>query len=296
MRLALGATTMTIAAGGCLSFGDLSGGGDPGPQDDGSIRSNDGSSIDSAIPNDGSTPSDGSVVLGDGACGGIHGATLLRVGSGASSFCIDPTEVTLRDYRLFLAAADAGATIVQPPECSWNTSFGGANTLDQFYPVTGVDWCDAYAYCAWAGKHLCGEIGGGPVPYDNSIGDPTKSQWMAVCSHAPDGGVQQYPYGNTPSATACNGSERDAGGIVEVGSLTGCVGGYPGVFDMSGNVDEWTDSCDHATGKTDCCVSAGGGFHDFETQCGVGDVAGPSCPGRTRADVHSDVGFRCCGN
>lgn len=296
MRLALGASTMTIAAGGCLSFGDLSGGDDTRAQDDGSVAANDASFIDAAVPNDASTPSDGSIIVSDGACPGTAGAAQVRIGSGASSFCIDSTEVTQRDYKLFLAAISSGVVPTQLPECSWNTSFTATTTGDQFAPVTGVNWCNAYAYCEWAGKHLCGAIGGGPVPYDESIGDPKKSQWINACSHAPDGGVQQYPYGNTPSATACNGQERDAGATVEVASLASCVGGYPGIFDMSGNVDEWTNSCDHATGKTDCCVSVGGGFHDFETSCGVGDVASATCPGRTRGDTHSDVGFRCCSN
>jgi hypothetical protein len=31
------------------------------------------------------------------------------------------------------------------------------------FPITNVDWCDAYAYCAGIGKRLCGKIGGGTL-------------------------------------------------------------------------------------------------------------------------------------
>ena len=294
MGLALGATTMTIAAGACLSFDQLSGGNAADAGGDGSGGSGDGSFVDGAIPDDGSISNDGGTPLGDGACPGTHGAVPIRVSSGASSFCIDATEVTSGDYQSFLDALAAGYVANQRPECAWNTNFAFGGSGDLSLPAVGVNWCDAFAYCEWAGKRMCGAIGGGSVPHDDSIGDPSKSQWLAACAHAPDGGIEAFPYGNAGSATACNGAERDASVSVDVGSLKACVGGYPGLFDMSGNVDEWIDSCDHADGGGDCCVSVGGGFHDYETSCGVGDVPGTLCPGRTRNAQHSDLGIRCC--
>ncbi|MEO7111182.1 MAG: SUMF1/EgtB/PvdO family nonheme iron enzyme, partial [Polyangiaceae bacterium] len=196
----------------------------------------------------------------------------------------------------FLAALAAGATISQPAECAFNTDAGTTDfNADKLTPVTNVDWCDAYAFCAWAGKRLCGKIGGGPLT-TTSIGDPSMSEWMRACTIAPDGGTQIYPYGDTPSATACNGAELDAGKVAEIASLPACVGGAPGVFDMSGNVDEWDNGCDHATGSGDCCDTRGGGFHDFETACGIGDVLPANCAGRTRGETHSDVGIRCCSD
>ena len=59
----------------------------------------------------------------------------------------------------------------------------------------------------------------------------------------------------------------DGGTLVPVASLPGCQGGYPGVFDMSGNVEEVEDSCDDAG----TCYSRGGSFVDdpalAETRC-----------------------------
>jgi len=297
MKVAFGATTIAIAAGGCLSFGDLSGGNtDAG--DDSSVGASDGSFGDGAVGNDGSiTPSDGGAPLGDGACQGTAGPAQVHVSTPTGeTFCIDSTEVTFGQYEGFEAAVEAGAPVTQPAACAFNTSIKTVDSNgDMFTPVDGVNWCDAYAFCAWAGKHLCGKIGGGSLGSTN-IGDPTTSQWMRACTISRDGGAEMYPYGTTPSATACNGAERDAGTIVDVGSLTMCVGGVPGLFDMSGNVDEWDDGCSAATGKMDCCDTRGGGFHDIETPCGIGDTIPPSCPGRTRSDAHGDVGFRCCSN
>jgi sulfatase modifying factor 1 len=274
-----------------LSFGDLSGGSDGGADATSADASNDAVSSDDGATLDGNTGSDGALI---GACSGSAGPTMVRVRSGAGSYCIDTTEVTFSQYRLFLAALAGGATLTQPAACAFNTDAGtGDFNPDKLTPVTNVNWCDAYAFCAWAGKRLCGKIGGGSLA-STSIGDPTMSQWMRACTIAPDGGAQAYPYGNTASTTACNGAERDAGAVVEVGSLPMCVGGVPGLFDMSGNVDEWDDGCDGTLGTGDCCDTRGGGFHDVETACGIGDVIPGLCPGRMRGETHSDVGFRCC--
>src|SRR6185437_5545544 len=103
-------------------------------------------------------------------------------------------------------------------------------------PVVCVDWCDAQAYCAWAGKRLCGAIGGGPA---TTYGDPNESQWYNACSN---GGTTSFPYGNDYVAGDCNGGAT----VAAVGTTPGCQGltsPYFGIFDMSGNVKEWEDHC-----------------------------------------------------
>lgn len=102
----------------------------------------------------------GSNSEGGPSCKGDHGPAPVDVGT----YCVDSTEVTGRQYLEFLAAK-AGDTSGQPVDCSWNTTFEPAADIDpNEYPVAFVDWCDALAYCTWAGKRLCGKIGGGPLP------------------------------------------------------------------------------------------------------------------------------------
>jgi len=111
-------------------------------------------------------------------------------------FCIDATEVTQAQYQAFLASKN-GDTTGQPAACGWNTSFqpfascNFAPATRASQPVSGVDWCDAYAFCAWTGKQMCGRIGGGarsgaksaPAPSR----EPAKSQWTAACTKRGDG-------------------------------------------------------------------------------------------------------------
>lgn len=200
------------------------------------------------------------------------------------SFCIDATEVIERDYSAFLTAKK-GDTSGQHPSCAANTSFQPDPTLfpkTPTGPVRGVDWCDAHAYCAWAGKRLCGKIGGGSVP-TLSLDDPEISQWYRACSKA---GTRKFPYGDTYDATACRTKQS---GSVIAGSLAKCEGGYPGIFDMSGNVWEWEDGCDDATGE---CPLRGGGWPQEGIAAGCAYLGVRYRSDRTESS--GDRGIRCC--
>jgi formylglycine-generating enzyme required for sulfatase activity len=199
------------------------------------------------------------------------------------TYCIDATEVTERDYAAFLTEKK-GDTSGQPDVCAFNTSFDPDPVFfpkNPNLPVRTVDWCDAYAYCKWSGKRLCGKIGGGALPF-LSLDDPELDQWFRACSN---GGTRDYPYGNTYDPTACMTNNS---GAVVAKSLTKCEGGYPGIFDMSGNVWEWMDSCNDA-GE---CALRGGGWpqEDVAAACAYTPVHYKS----TREETAADRGFRCC--
>jgi formylglycine-generating enzyme len=226
----------------------------------------------------------------------------VRVGA----FCIDSTEVTSNQYAMFIASGPSAAG--QPVACAWNTSYlpakGWSFTADVGeLPMSSVDWCDAYAYCAWAGKRLCGKIGGGPNPYD-AVADPTQSEWFFACSRGGDG-QHLYPYGLT-FQPACAGGAGDAGdgGAENVRSRSACEGGFEGLFDMSGNVAEWEDSCDpdggavsdidgSPAGSGDGCRTRGGSYADDALHLTCRDVGIAQTP-RPRSRQTGRLGFRCC--
>jgi sulfatase modifying factor 1 len=224
-------------------------------------------------------------------CGDKPGPVPVRIESTAGAFCIDSTEVTNSQYAVFVAAKN-NDTSGQPTRCTWNNSYVPSQnwpvTADKNeFPVAYVDWCDAYAYCLWAGKRLCGKIGGGSTP-KNDRDEAEVSQWMNGCS---GGGKTAFPYGASYSSAKCN---TDRNQIAAVKANPECVGGYPGIFDMSGNVEEWEDQCDVITGASpvnDPCTNRGAGSYD-------GNSAGTYACGTTfqyvRGSRAKDIGFRCC--
>jgi formylglycine-generating enzyme required for sulfatase activity len=235
----------------------------------------------------------------DGCPPGRHGPTSVRIPTSNSAahggaFCIDSTEVTNAQYQEFLGAGSPGASALPMPACMGQTDFRPHDNMgpvpfvpgQENFPVVEVNWCDAYAYCAWAGKRLCGQIGGGALAEGNTETNPTLAQWYDACSK---GGSLAYPYGNTFNTTICGGGGGAVGstiGPVEV--RPGCVGGYPGIYDMSGSVWEWNNVC-ASSNPGDFCHVYGGAFDSMPPEL--------ACKGErnwTRTSTAQNIGFRCC--
>jgi formylglycine-generating enzyme required for sulfatase activity len=232
----------------------------------------------------------------EGGCpGGLPGPTLVKVESASGPYCIDSTEVTHADYATFINANGGGTqahitadgcdtvTTLLPDITPWPVS-----GLEDF-PIGRANWCQATAYCAWAGKRLCGKVGGGPV-VDALMNNAKYAQWFNACSH---GGTRTFPYGADYDASLCVGPPSDGGPRTPtlVGTNRGCEGGFPGLFDMSGNLWEWTDNCS-GTGAMDACHACGGAFDSVAAP--MNDFACSSCRPWNRTAPATDIGFRCC--
>ena len=141
------------------------------------------------------------------------------------AFEIDRYEVTNAQYRRFLLA-----TGWDPPQC-WPQRYVAFSperdpcwhdteypSGEAPYPVVGVNWQDATAYCAWTGKRL-----------------PTEAEWEKA-ARGTDGRV--YPWGDEWDAEKANVGEMGIGYTQPVGSYPAGASPY-GVLDMMGNAWEW---------------------------------------------------------
>jgi formylglycine-generating enzyme len=250
----------------------------------------------------GDCPVDRQVSASDAACGAAMGGPMRQIPlPGGGMMCIDKTEVTVGQYQAFLASA------VKPPlpmtdpayaRCSAQTTHAPSCMTDPCQgtscdlPQTCVDQCDAKAFCAWAGKRLCGPIGSAPLALAD-VNDPTKNQWMNACNS----GGRDWPYGATYDGQACNTSDHQpaaCGGPAVTSSYPGCqapAGPYDQVFDLSGNVSEWVDASQDGAMWPDLrCVIMGGSYVHYwgDASCAGATLQWP-CDSR-----NPEFGFRCC--
>ena len=195
-----------------------------------------------------------------------------------SAFEMDGTEVTVGAYRGCVNAGRCapsstadwqGATEQQKANASGYCNWSKAGRDN--HPMNCVDWNQATAYCAYAGKRL-----------------PTEEEWEYAARGA-DG--RTYPWGNgEPSGQLC--WKRGQEGTCAVGSYPS--GDSPfGLHDMAGNVWEWTSSgysADYSKNRAnDARVIRGGGWGDGDPSY----VRGASRLGFAPSNRGSDLGFRC---
>jgi len=256
----------------------------------------------------GAAGSSGSGVDGGPLACPLAGAEMVSVPipSGATgspgTYCIDRTEVTNMQYADWLAKNPS--TAGQPPYCTWNSTYapqqvaGTENcaNLSLIYdptnhplnPVACIDWCDAFAYCKSVGKRLCGAFGGGGVPQGEGANSKT-DEWVNACSA---GGKMAYPYGAAYDGARCVGLDYGQVGSIGVATAVNCIGGYPNIHDMSGNVAEWDDACNTSTGSSDLCLVRGGYFDSSDSP--GNSAACAATPSTTRSRISRQIGFRCC--
>ncbi len=212
------------------------------------------------------------------------GCGSIKIQGHADAGCIDQKEVSVADFAPFL---DEVAKVKPHPDCTGfvPTPQGWSDQLkEQGLPVRFVDWCTAWAYCKWRGKHLCGT-----VLTRFSDGDAgQKSTWQIACE-GPQGFL--YPYGPAYKATSCNGADTGLGKPDLVGNLNTCRTIDAGIYDMSGNVAEWDNECTRGGGdvRQDRCIIRGGAYNS--------PAAALTCVAtrnEERQQKLPDVGFRCC--
>ena len=180
------------------------------------------------------------------------------------AYRIDRTEVRVSEYGWC-----AGAGVCTEPAtgtgCNWQQAGRGD------HPVNCVDWEQAATYCEWVGKRL-----------------PTEEEWEKA-ARGTDG--RTYPWGNELAScdiAVMSASQTGPCEIVStepVGSRDRGRSPY-GLFDMAGNVLEWTASL-HESG-TGMRVLRGGSWKN-EAGAMRASQRQPAPPSL----IHESIGFRC---
>jgi formylglycine-generating enzyme required for sulfatase activity len=181
----------------------------------------------------------------------------------AKPFLLSKYDVTRGEFAKFVAethydAKEAGCTgaagvaFGTSPKLNWESP--GFTQTDRD-PVVCVNWADAQAYVDWLSKKT-------GKPYRL----PSEAEWEYA---ARAGTTTAYPWGNAPSHDNANYGEDDCcAGLVsgkDQWMNTSPVGSFPangfGLYDMNGNVWQWTQDCYHASasgGSADGAASTAG--------------------------------------
>ena len=155
-------------------------------------------------------------------------------------------EVTRRQYQRFLDDSFVQLKIYadrnEPEGHSYRPPDFDRQLEDIDLPVSNVDWWSAYAFSRWAGGRL-----------------PRAEEWAVVASSL---GQNVYPWGN-------DGNVRYAARL-QAPKSNPLDETEQGVYDMGGNVSEWTQSVTSQNGKVVLVVKGGNYLLPSEVTAMVG--------------------------
>jgi hypothetical protein len=129
-----------------------------------------------------------------------------------------------------------------------------------YYPFVNKTWFQAQADCGRRNKRLC-----------------TSSEWEKACRGTES---YRYPYGNTYNHQNCRTEAKE---VAMVATHKNCISPF-GVYDMVGNVWEWTTSED---GSAVSRVYGGHWTFGEAAKCTIFSTF-------TKNHSSENIGFRCC--
>lgn len=191
------------------------------------------------------------------------------------AFYLDRYEVTNKQYYEFCIKTNS------PLPEFWGSPQFKCSLDYPDHPVTGISYLNAEKYAKWAGKRL-----------------PTEAEW----EYASRGGMQSrnFPWGDQIDSTKANYGKKFKT-TLKVGSFK--PNAY-GIFDMSGNVWEWTSDNygDDYYSKSPARNPKGPANSRFKVIRGGSWHSGAMClqtyyrNGLSASWVDFAVGFRCAGD
>ena len=150
-------------------------------------------------------------------------------------FAMDKTPVTNAQFARFLAASGYKPAHSENFLTHWVNNAPPAGLAD--HPVVWISLDDARAYARWAGKRL-----------------PTEAEWQWAAQNGQ--AANAYPWGNSYDSTRVNTGQW--GGTTPVTKFD--KGRTPtGLYDMSGNVWQLTES-ERTDGSNTYCILRGGAW------------------------------------
>ena len=184
---------------------------------------------------------------------------------GALVFVMPPGRVHLGDFTQWWAWT---------PGADWRHPTGPESTNSDLaeHPVVQVSHGDAVAYCVWAGREL-----------------PTEAEWEFAARGGLDGATFTWggddPQETKPLANTWQGRFPHENTELDGWTRTSPVGSFPpngyGLYDMAGNVWEWTDdwyTSDRASDTSHGCCGpseARGGTREGSLDPGQPDIVIP---------------------
>jgi len=181
----------------------------------------------------------------------IKGMKMIKIPG--KDYYMGETEVTIGQYLTFCKATNshwpewvkAGNEYQSMLLDVKDYESKGMRESNANYAITGVSWYDAMAYCKWAGVRL-----------------PTETEW----EYAAKGG-ENFKFAGSNDVSEVAWYEENSGGVIhEV--MAKQPNGY-GLYDMSGNLYEWTATSYVNDINQSERVLRGGNWRDSAESCRV---------------------------
>jgi hypothetical protein len=239
----------------------------------------------------------------------LPGPKMIRVTrADGRSACIDQHEITQSQYHAYAVEIGvegfrkAGFCVGKngwtpygkgpEPLDGWGDTQPSGNCQEGPYnpekfpeaPVGCLAHCHAEAYCAWAGKELCGGFDDAEPLTEKQMLDPQVSVWANACRN---GGSTEVSHASK-SPDACGPARGELDGQTEpVDAYPEChgQGPYETIQNLSGGVLEWVNATETLPGKLPAWIIMGPLW------------SAPDAPACGSTPMGTDIwakGFRCC--